>query len=694
MSRHLWVRFPRTIDPAELPGLLADGLPAPLPGAVVAPLDACRRLRGPFTATGQLVRALAPGASAALVERHQVELLSTAPELRAAVDLPRETLTSLAVPAERTRFYSGVRTQRLGHGVVEFVHARLRELGGGPRSLVVRVVDADHTDLEFLAALVRRTDPALLTVVVCDSGEDPGGPLTGVLREHADEIPVPAPPPAPSGLDDLAAATRYVDGDCAVDLPELVAAYHRLPEHVRAELHDRRADALTAGGEPTHALGAVPLHRERGTDPRGAGLKALDEAINHCVDMGFYHATVDFGLRGRALLDPAESFGQWWVFSTKMTTSLLMLRRAEEAEAIYDELIALTDLPRAHMQAAYARAMIHTRHRERRDHLRAKGLIKQAIAFSRLLADEGDNQVFSTVFHQNGLALVEMHLGDLEEALRLVTEGAAWLDRTIEPGTHALHRSVLVHNRAQLLAKLGRTDEALECFDQVIAADPNHPDHYIDRGNLLHTLGRDAEALADYDTAIRLGPPFPEAQYNRAELLLDLDEVDAALAVLDHVLDLDPDMVDARVNRAGIHLDRGDLTRARADAEHGLAIDPDNAHLHLVVAQVLAEEDAHAAATAAFDRALAADPDLLGALVGRAASAHELGDNPAALADLDRAVALAPDDPAVRFNRALLHEAAARWDNALADLVVAAESAPDDEDVTSALDRCRTAVCR
>lgn len=655
-------------------------------------MDTARRLRGPFTAAGQLVLALAPGASGALLERHQVELLSVAPELRGELGAPRETLTSLAVPSERTRFYAGVRTERLGHGVVEFVHARLRERGCGPRSLVVRLSDADHTDLEFLAALVRRTDPALLSVVICDDGTDPGAPLSAVLREHAEETAVPAALPAPLGLDDIAAATRYVESDCTADRPELVAAYEGLPAATRAGLHDRRADALGALGERAPVLGAIPFHRERGEDPGGLGLATLEKALNRCLDMGFYHATIDLSQRGRALIDPAAAFTTWWVFTTKMTTSLMMLRRADEAEVFYEELIAATESPRGHMQASYARAMIHTRHRDRRDHVRAKGLIKQAIAFSRLLADDTDASVFTTVFHQNGLALVEMHLGHLEEALRLVTEGAEWLDRTIAPGAHALHRSVLVHNRSQLLAKLGRTEEALACLDQVIAADPHHPDYHLDRGNLCHALGRDEEALADYDTAIRIGPPFPEAQYNRAELLIEQDETDAALAVLGYVLELDPELVDARVNRAGLLLDRGDLEAARADAEHGLAIEPDNAHLHLVVAQILAETGDRAAAGAAFDCALELDPDSIGALAGRAALAHEAGEFAAALADLDRAVRLAPGDPAVRFNRAMVHEAASRWADAVADLLVAEESAPEDEDITSALDRCRTTV--
>ncbi|WP_035303995.1 tetratricopeptide repeat protein [Actinokineospora inagensis] len=686
-NQHLWVRLSRPVDPVELPALLA---PFGLPALLVPCVNAHRRLRGPFTAAGAVVRAVAPRASADLVERHEVELLSVAPELRAVLDSPRETLTSLAIPEERTRFYAGVRTQRLGHGVVDFLDGYLRTSGTGRRALVVLVDGADRTDLEFLAALVRRTDPDRLTVVVCGSAEEPGEPLTDILLRFAEQITVDARPVRPAD----GAVARYIAGDGVPESPELVAAYHRTPAADRARLHDLRAAELEALDQPSLALGAIPWHREHGTDPHGAGVTALAAAMNRCLDMGFYHSTMEFGWRVRELTADPESVNQWWLASTKITTSLLMLRRAEEAEELYDELAAATDHPRAHMHVAYAKAMIYTRHyaASRRDHLRAKGLLRQAVAFAGLIGDSRADRLFLTVFHQNGLALAEMHLGDLEDALRLVVEGAARLDELLAPGEHALHRSVLLHNRAQLLARLGRLDEALSCFDQVIALDPNHPDYYIDRGNLRHRLGRADDALRDYATAVRLGPPLPEAEYNRAEIMIELGRVDEATALLDRVIELEPDQVDARVNRASLLLDAGDVDAARSDVTTGLALAPDNPHLRVLLAQCHTADDDHSGAVAAYDQALASDPDLVAALAGKSEALYALGEPDAALAVLDHAVTLAPDDPAIRYNRAVLHEAAARWDKALADLMVAAAATPDDDDVTAALDRCRAAV--
>jgi tetratricopeptide (TPR) repeat protein len=690
-SRHQWIAAPTQAQRAELAeGLL---LPPPLTPAV----SAHRNHRGPYTAVGTVLRAVVPVAleqDPDLVSRHDVELLSVAPELRTLAPATKETLTSLAVPEERTRFYSRLRTLRLTHGVIEFLRDHVVGLGDGPRSLVlVDVSEADPTDAEFVAVALRRLDPALLTLVVCTGTGELPEPLADALKTYA--VPVTGATAEQRVVvgDPVELATAYVDSDGTDDRPELLAAYQGLAAETRARLHDDRADALVALGEMSLELGAIPWHRERGSDPAGAGAAALRVALDYCIDIGYYDATVDFGVRGRAVIDWSAQFELWWIFTTKMTTSLAALGRPEEAEDLYVEVLNFTDEPAAHMQAAYATGMLYTRHHEpdHRDHRRAKGLLHQAIAFAGLVF-QGKERLFHTVFNRNGLALVETHLGNLPEALRLVTDGLALLDRELEPDEHRLHRSVLRYNRAQVLAGLGRLDEALADYDAVIAVDPNYPEYHFDRANLLHRLDRDDEALVEYDTTIALGPPFPEAYYNRAELWLEAGATEQALAGMSYVLELDPTFVDAYVNRAGIYLAADDLDAALADARAGLLLDPVNPHLHTVVGQVHAERSEFTEARSAFDTALAAAPDLVSALSGRAGVAYELGDVDAAIADLSAAVATTPEDAGLQFNLAFVYQSAQQWDDALAHLATAAELAPDDPEITDAQEQCRAKV--
>ncbi|MDI1461281.1 tetratricopeptide repeat protein [Catellatospora sp. KI3] len=654
-------------------------------------VDAHRRRRGPYTGASELFRPLAERMMATrpeLVHQRDIELLTIAPELERLIPAEKHTLTSLAGPAERTRFYSRKRTLRIAHGLTELLRDYLRETAEPGRVLVVENIEhADPTDAELLSVLLRRLDPALLTLVLCGGAAPVHPDLVAGLERYTVELAVTrAPAPVVTG-GDAALAARYVESDCTSDVAELVEAYQRLGDAERVALHDARVAELESG-DWSLRLGAIPYHLERGSDPAGLGGEALRAALDYCVDMGFYDATVDFGHRGRAVVDWKVREDLWWTYTTKMTTSLAALGRPLEAEALYDECRAVSTNPRVHQQAAYATAMLYTRHHEpeRRDHQKAKGWINQAMAFSMLLAKvNGDSESFGLVFEQNGLALIETHLANPANALGLVNDGIERLDRDLGDQVHLLHRSVLVNNRARVLSGLGRLDEALADYRTVVAQDPNYPEYRFEMANLLHRMGHDEEALREYAEAIRLSPPFPEVYYNRADVLFGLGELEAALADFSYVLELDPDWLDAYVNRAGVLVAMGDHAAARADVDAGLALDPGHAHLHCLLGELAAAAGDAAGAAAGYRRALELDPALPAAWAGLAVLAFEAGDAAAAAEHLDAALAQG-DDPALLYNRATALLALGRPADALRDLEQALRLAPDDPDVLAERD--------
>ena len=713
-ARHYW------IDAAGQGNRAAVIAGLPLPPPLLPPVNAHRRLRGPYTAAGTIMRALAPDALErfpALVAAHEIELRCVTPELRDRIPATRETLTSLAVPAERTRFYSRLRTLRIAHGLAEFLRD-YAAADGEPRSIVIdQVDDADQTDQELLSVLLRRIDPALLTLVVGTNGpagrpasaaERSGDELYRALELHAELVEPGAAATPPSALRVGAAsatdsdscdsdsdegvrrlAADYVAGDCLGDAPDLEAAYLRLPTAERSRLHDARAAALADTGEFSFRLGAIPYHREHGADPAGAGAEALCEALDYCIDMGFYEATVDFGRRGRALIDWHAQPDLWWTFTTKMTTSLAALGRAADAEQLYTEARATSDAAPVHMQAAYATAMLYTRHHDeqQRDDDRALGWINEAIAIARLLPD-AKVSAMQTVFNQNGLALIRSHQGHREEALRLVGDGLARLDSDLDPHEHRLHRSVLRYNRAQLYAALGRLEEALADYTGVIEEDPHYAEYHFDRAALLRRLERDDEALAEYETAMRLSPPFPELYYNRGDLRSVMGDVDGALADFGYVLEIDPGYLDAYINRVAILIEIGQPAAARGELTAGLAVAPDDPHLLCLLARLELEQGHHDDARAAADAATRAGAGVAEAWATRAAVAFELGDPAGAVADLTRAIELAPD-PAVLFNRAVAHQTLQRWELAEADFTAVLEADPAEDEAWLGRAECR-----
>ncbi|MEV4841380.1 tetratricopeptide repeat protein [Nonomuraea sp. NPDC049486] len=385
--------------------------------------------------------------------------------------------------------------------------------------------------------------------------------------------------------------------------------------------------------------------------------------VDRCVREGFLHAVAELGQRALTLAGPGGE--PWWRLAQRTATALGGLDRRAEARVVWEGARRSSQDPAVHAATAYGLAMLDARDpdRARRDLGRARGWINQAIAISTLLPDPGQ-RAFKLGFDRNGLALVELREGRLSEALALVESAIELAGELGE--RHPVHRMVLLANRAQLLAGLGRTKEALEDFSAAIAVDPMFPDYYVDRGNLLFKLGRHAEALADYESALAAGPPLPEAHYNRAELRIAQDDVTGALADLARVIELDPAYVDAYINRAGLLAALERDAEARADVEAGLACAPGNPHLLTVLGQLETAAGRLREARRALDLAIDRAPSLVAAWGNRGVLRYEAGDPAGAVADLTRAIELGPQ-PDLYANRAVALRALGRTEEAEAD---------------------------
>lgn len=652
-------------------------------------IDCHRNLRGPYTGTGELLRKLVPEVYQTYpdsVNAHGTEILTIAPELKSLAVLSTETLTSLAASGERTIYYSHLRTLHLAHGIVDFVLEYLSSEQTGHYSIIFENVDmADPLDQEFLSVLLRRADPHQLLITVNTASESLAEPLRSVLTTRARAIQLPPVHEQPQFIPEQYTpamradmARAYIESECTSDNPFEKAAYDSLEPATRQQWHDARAEALDKQGQWTLHLGAIPYHRERGQDPSGIGVQALQAALKYCLNMAFYEAAIEFGYRGRKLIDGGKQLDMYWAFTKDITTALAALSRGVEAETLFNETRELTDNPAIHMYAAYATSMLYTRHHEpeRRDMHIAKRWIQEAIAIAQLLPDPKE-RTFHTVFNQNGLALIEVRLGRPYEAQRLVVEGLERLDRELEPGEHLLQRSVMVYNRAQVNNVLKKFDQAIADFTTLIAMDPHYSEAYFERGNIYRRLGRNEEALEDYHSAIRYGPPYPEVYYNRAGVLSILGREDEALADYGYVLELDPDNIDALINRASMLYERGEYAASRRDIERGLMLNPNNAQLLCTLGLVEMEEqhpdDAQRALTSALER----DPKLVAAWINRAVLEFENGNADAAIADLSHALDVS-ENATIRYNRGFAYQSQERWQEAIADFTRALELSNDD----------------
>ncbi|RBM13813.1 tetratricopeptide repeat protein [Streptomyces sp. PT12] len=713
MRSHHWIAAAR---PAERDTLRA-GLDLPPP---LARVSAHRDLRGPYTAAGTLLRAVAADALRLrpdLGPRHRIELQEAAPELVTLV--PKVTWAATSSEqgvAPVARYPARQHSLRIAHGLTDFLTAYLDALGGGPRSLVVDAVDhADPTDREFLAVLLRRMPAERLAMVLTTRGElpgDPPGPVDASLSDavsahcvaltgtapaepaQAAQADEPAQADAPE-TDDEEAARAHVAADGTDEDAARARAYAALDPATRAALHDARAAELAAAAEaePSLRMGALLHHLVRGGDPGGAGVEAVRHAQTRCKQLGLYQSAILYGELGLRLVDEAQRPDAWWEIIRDTAVALAAAGRAEESEALQDRARRTSVDPVVHMKLAYETAMLYARHyaSDRRDPDRARAWVNQAIAFADQLPEPGE-RTFYSVFNRNGLALIETRVGRVDEALRLLDEGIERLDKELHLGERTWHRTGLRYNRAQVNAMSGRLDAALADYAEVMASENDFADHYFNRGTILRRMGRVEEALADYQEALRLEPPFPEAYYNCGDARLELGDVQGALADFERVLELDPGHVDARLNQASLLADLGEGEAALRSVAEGLAGAPDDAHLLSLRGRLLAEAGDREGAKAALDAAIHNDPGLAEAWGVRAVLAFEAGDLAGATADFDRALTLG-DQPELRYNRGLVHEAAGRFGEAAADFA-AVLAVTDDADARAHHDACLHATER
>lgn len=641
---HLRVVPPSGTDVARLPA-------APEPDISVR----ChRQLRGPYSGGGALLRDhVVPELlerAADLVTPRTIEIIALAPELAPRLPAPPSTLTEHAEGLERTRYYAANRSRRLAHGIAELLTdwaAACR-----PDGVVVEFRELDHadpTDLELVAILLRRCDPALVTIVVHGgAADDPR--VVPALAAYTQQVVgrwIPGPKwPSHTDLAEVFIASDGTDPDPAVQ-----QAYAALSPEDRAARHTARAEELTARREPTLLLGAVPYHAEYGVDPANAGVETLYRAVIRCLHLGFYDAALYLAQRGLRLTQPEQP--RYGDFTHKIGACLAYLDRGWEALDHFSEQRRISVDTEVHMGAAYMLSMLYTRHLPKDDHDQDKALewVNTAIA----LADQHpaqDQRAFRGAFMRNARALVELHRGNRQGALSLVNDAVRRMDAAYGPAEHQLHRSVLTYNSGLVLAALGEHDEALAAFDEVIARDPEYADYYFERAGLRRETGWYEGALEDYAIAIRLSPPFFEVYVNRADLLRELGDDEAALRDLDYALELEPDQLDSLINRADILLGRGESDRADADVEHGLTVSPRNPHLLAARGSLQAEAGDTDAAWESYTAALREDAEFVAALANRAVLAYSLGRTAAAIDDLDRAIRLT-DDPTLRMNRAI-----------------------------------------
>ena len=277
---------------------------------------------------------------------------------------------------------------------------------------------------------------------------------------------------------------------------------------------------------------------------------------------------------------------------------------------------------------------------------------------------------------------------DLEAAIRL--NGAGWHahevlaqvydragkpDQSIEQFTRAItlkpDLAALYRARGDVDLKRkeqtpSQRDRALRDLDTAIRLEPAGsrflPSDHTNRARLLHRGGREDEALTACAEAIKLDPNFVEAHRLRIEVLRKLKRHRDVISSCDALLKRDKPTAELYELRALAKQDLSDYQGAIEDDTLAIAMRPESAALRARRGGLLLITDAPRSALRDFDESIRLDdsgPDSVDAYLGRGLARVTLGRHREAVADAARAVRQGEPNDKRLYNAARIYARAA-----------------------------------
>ncbi len=132
------------------------------------------------------------------------------------------------------------------------------------------------------------------------------------------------------------------------------------------------------------------------------------------------------------------------------------------------------------------------------------------------------------------------------------------------------------YNLANVLAKQGRTEEAVLHYHQTISINPDFADAYINLGNVYQMQGQTGEALSQYLQAVKRIPENAGLHYNLGLVYEKQGEIEKAIAHFQKAVVLKPDY-EAAYFKLGLALfQKNDFDGAAKNFKAVLHLNPDN----------------------------------------------------------------------------------------------------------------------
>lgn len=197
---------------------------------------------------------------------------------------------------------------------------------------------------------------------------------------------------------------------------------------------------------------------------------------------------------------------------------------------------------------------------------------KNAVSFQSGMQDRKDNDGNLEELQRKGLSLHE--LGRYDEALRCFDE---LLDKLPDKFHGSKDEANVLILKANSMSAIGQGEEAINCYKRAIEIDPKDSNGWYNLGETLYNVIRDLKGAENaYKKALAINPKDDMAWSSLGFVVSAQGKKDEAIASFDRAIAINPKLVNAHGNKGTVLLENEDAEGALVCFETALEIDPGN----------------------------------------------------------------------------------------------------------------------
>jgi tetratricopeptide (TPR) repeat protein len=227
------------------------------------------------------------------------------------------------------------------------------------------------------------------------------------------------------------------------------------------------------------------------------------------------------------------------------------------------------------------------------------------------------------------------------------------------------------YNKGVVLGNLGRSQEAIECYDKAIQIDPNYADAWYNKGVILGSLARNLEAIECYDKTIQINPSDANAWYNKGVALGSLGKNPEAIECYDKTTQIDTNYYLAWYNKGVTQENLGRSKEAIECYDKTIQINPNYADAWYNKGLILGRLGRGDEEIACYDKTIQIDPNYADAWNNKGAALGKLGREDEEIACYDKTIQINPNYFVALYNKARVYAKRKENENALESLAKA-----------------------